>query len=85
MDAGGGNDTVTIDERRGVFATTELTTLRGGTGNDRGRGGNDVLNGDANDDFLSGGDGNDTLACGAKVDIADGGAGIDSQSNCGQS
>ena len=43
------------------------------------------MNGDANDDFLSGGDGNDTLACGAKVDIADGGAGIDSQSNCGQS
>jgi Ca2+-binding RTX toxin-like protein len=44
--------------------------------------GNDVLNGDANDDFLDGNDGNDTLDYGANVDIADGGSGIDSQAGC---
>ena len=79
---GCGNDAVTIDERRVVFTTTELTTLRGGTGNDRGAEATTSLNGDANDDFLRAATGTTTLACGANVDIAGGGAGIDSQSNC---
>jgi hypothetical protein len=58
--------------------------VNGGNGDDVvvGSAGNDVLNGDANDDFLLGLDGAATFNCGANTDFADGGAGIDSQSNC---
>ena len=36
---GGGNDTITLDERNGVFTTSERTTIKGDVGNDRLTGG----------------------------------------------
>jgi Ca2+-binding RTX toxin-like protein len=80
---GGGNDTITLDERNGVFTTSERTTLRGDAGNDRlsgGRGRESFDGGAGNDTFRSGPrDGNDTVAGGAGADrlIVTGSTGAD--------
>ena len=93
IDAGGGNDHVTVDE--GISAPARIQggagndkidggagddTLLGGGGNDHldGRAGNDSLEGNDGNDKLFGGAGNDTLLGGAGNDQADGGAGTNS-------
>jgi Ca2+-binding RTX toxin-like protein len=70
VNAGGGNDTVLIDQTNGVFTDTEATTLNGG-------GGNDTLTGGSFAETLIGGDNNDTLRGGAGNDIALLGTGAD--------
>ncbi len=81
VNAGGGNDTVTISEKYGVFTTEEATQLNGGAGLDK-------LTGGSGPEILSGGPGSDTVAgiVGSDVfvwdsvdgsDKIDGGAGID--------
>jgi Ca2+-binding RTX toxin-like protein len=66
VDGAGGNDTLLIDESNGVFTDTDLTTLRGGTGNDSlvGGSGNETLEGGSGSDTLNGGAGDDTLDAG---------------------
>jgi Ca2+-binding RTX toxin-like protein len=59
--AGGGNDTVRIDETNGVFTTTTPTTIDGQRG----------------DDTLLGGSGNETLVGGDGADVVDGNRGAD--------
>jgi Ca2+-binding RTX toxin-like protein len=72
VQAGGGNDTVSIDESNGVFTDTESTTLEGQDGNDTLRGGSgaEILEGGNGNDFADGnrgadvaflGNGNDTF------------------------
>lgn len=73
VNAGGSHDTVTIDERRGVFTTTEATTLNGGAGNDR-------LNGGTGGETLDGGPGKDVLNGKGGADTARGGPGADTVS-----
>ena len=72
VDAGFGNDTVTI-----AAAVTKPAFLYGGYGNDvlQGGGGNDQLYGGAGADRLAGGAGNDLLYGGTGTDLLDGGAG----------
>ena len=70
VDAGGGDDTVRIDESNGVFTDTELTTLNGEGGNDTLLGGSRAetfMGGDGND-FVDGNRGNDTAFLGAGDD-----------------
>lgn len=71
IDAGGGNDVVSVDAS--IPAGT-LITLVGNSGNDALEGGstNDVLDGSAGQDTLFAGNGNDTLAGGADTDLATG-------------
>ena len=56
VQAGGGNDTVSIDESNGVFTDTESTTLEGQDGNDTLRGGSgaEILEGGNGNDFADG-------------------------------
>ncbi len=79
VDAGGGDDSVSIDESNGVFTDTELTTLDGGDGNDTllGGSGADTLMGGAGDDTLLGGSGAETLMGGDGNDFVDGNRGND--------
>ena len=70
VDAGGGDDTVTIDETAGIFTDTESTRLLGGDGND-------TLNGGSGNEIIHGGPGNDTIDPGRGVDTTFGEAGID--------
>jgi Ca2+-binding RTX toxin-like protein len=65
MEGGGGNDTLTIDERGGAMPRAEMV---GGTGNDR-------LTGGSAADSLLGGDGVDSIAGNGGVDtlVGDGG------------
>jgi Ca2+-binding RTX toxin-like protein len=65
VDAGSGNDTVTVDPR-----ITLPTRIDGGAGNDRLRGG-------SGPNVLLGGDGNDTLIGNPSRDMLDGGSGQD--------
>ena len=70
VDAGGGDDSVSIDESNGIFTNTELTTLDGGDGNDTllgGSGAETFMGGDGND-FVDGNRGNDTAFLGAGDD-----------------
>jgi len=70
VDAGGGDDTVSIDESNGVFTDTELTTLDGRDGNDTllgGSGAETFMGGDGND-FVDGNRGDDTASLGAGDD-----------------
>ena len=70
VDAGGGDDSVSIDESNGIFTNTELTTLDGGDGNDTllgGSGADTFMGGDGND-FVDGNRGNDTAFLGAGDD-----------------
>jgi hypothetical protein len=83
-----GADTLSINERFGVFTTTEATSLFGNTGNDLLRGGsgaerlvggsgNDTIDGKRGNDAIKGGDGNDTLRGGTGNDAVDGNGGDD--------
>jgi Ca2+-binding RTX toxin-like protein len=85
VNAGAGNDVVTIGGRRGAAVSTPAT-LNGGDGNDllTGGGGADQINGEAGNDKITGGAGADTMnggagndyinaADGATTDVIDGG------------
>ena len=85
VNAGDGNDVVTLDETNGPLPTAQLfggdgnDTLTGGSGNDdlSGQDGNDSLFGGAGNDALSGGSGADFIAGGAGNDTLFGGDGND--------
>jgi len=82
VEAGGGDDTVSIDESNGVFTDTELTMLDGGDDNDTllgGSGAETFVGGDGND-TINGGDGPDTLNGGDGNDFVDGNRGDDTAS-----
>ena len=70
LDAGDGNDAVSIDEANGVFTDTIATTLDGGDGNDTLAGGSgaETLIGSGGDDTLDGNRGSDTALMGAGDD-----------------
>jgi Ca2+-binding RTX toxin-like protein len=70
VDAGGGRDTVRMDESNGIFTDTEQTTIDGGDGNDRllGGSGAEAFIGGGGDDFVDGNRGNDSAALGAGDD-----------------
>ena len=81
VNAGAGNDTVTISEKSGVFTLFENTTLNGGKGTDK-------LTGGTGAESYVGGTGKDTIASKAGADVfswkqgdgndrVDGGAGLD--------
>ena len=61
VNAGGGNDTLSIAETFGAFTNTEKTTLNGGAGNDRITGGRyaETYSGGPGEDWLLGKDGGD--------------------------
>jgi Ca2+-binding RTX toxin-like protein len=74
VNAGAGNDTVTISEKNGIFTTLENTSIFGGPGLDRltggtgaesfvGGPGKDIVNGKSGDDvfFWNSGDGSDKI------------------------
>jgi Ca2+-binding RTX toxin-like protein len=85
INAGDGNDVVTLNEANGVLPAAEVfggdgnDTITGGSGNDAlfGQDGNDSLFGAAGNDTLSGGSGNDFIAGGAGNDTLTGGDGND--------
>ena len=70
IDAGGGNDTVMIDESVDVFTDTEATQILGGDGND-------VLTGGTGAERIEGGAGYDVITGGRGADILLGGADSD--------
>ena len=83
-----GDDTLSINERFGVFTNTEATSLFGNTGEDLLRSGsaaerlfggvgNDTIDGKRGNDAINGGDGNDTLRGGTGNDAIDGSRGDD--------
>ncbi len=83
-----GDDTLSINERFGVFTNTEATSLFGNTGEDLLRSGsaaerlfggvgNDTIDGKRGNDVINGGDGNDTLRGGTGNDAIDGSRGDD--------
>jgi Ca2+-binding RTX toxin-like protein len=79
VNAGAGNDRVSIGGSKRGGAITASATLNGGDGNDElnGGGGADVINGDAGNDRISGGAGADKLNGGAgndRIDARDGAA-----------
>lgn len=85
VNAGDGNDVITLDETNGPLPAAELfggagnDSLTGGSGNDQlsGQDGNDSLFGRGGDDTLSGGAGDDFIAGGAGNDTLTGGDGND--------
>ena len=85
VNAGDGNDVVTLDQTNGALPAAQLLggdgndSLTGGSGNDllSGQGGNDSLFGGAGNDTLSGGAGNDFVVGGTGADVANLGAGND--------
>ncbi len=81
VNAGAGNDTVSIVETRGAFTNTEKTTLNGGAGKDRLVGGRfaETFAGNRGDDTISGRKGNDRVlwTAGEGNDKIDGEAGAD--------
>ena len=70
LDAGDGNDAVSIDESNGVFTDTIPTTLDGGEGNDTLAGGSgaETLIGSGGNDSIDGNRGADTALMGAGDD-----------------
>jgi Ca2+-binding RTX toxin-like protein len=70
VNAGGGNDTVRIDEVNGRFTGGEVTTINGQSGDD-------VLIGGSRVETLFGGDNNDSIRPGPDNDVAFGGPGND--------
>jgi Ca2+-binding RTX toxin-like protein len=90
VNAGGGDDTVTINDVNGAFTDTKPTTIDGGDGNDKLVGGNgaETINGGAGDDQIdpnrgndidNGGPGNDSFTWdpGDGSDTDEGGDGVD--------
>jgi hypothetical protein len=79
VNAGNGDDSVSIDESNGVFSNVIPTTIAGGNGNDRlvgGSGTGTIFGGNGND-TLAGGNGNETLLGGNGNDSIDGNRGND--------
>ena len=70
IDAGGGDDTVLIDETNGVFTNTEATTILGGDGDD-------TITAGAGAETIDGGPGNDDITGGRAADTIHGGPGDD--------
>ena len=70
LDAGDGNDAVSIDEANGVFTDTIATTLDGGDGND-------TLAGGSGAETLAGSDGDDSIDGNRGADVALMGSGDD--------
>jgi Ca2+-binding RTX toxin-like protein len=70
VDAGSGDDVVSIDDGNGTFTDTIPTTIDGGVGNDTiaGGKGNERLFGGAGNDSIDGNGGNDTAFLGAGDD-----------------
>jgi Ca2+-binding RTX toxin-like protein len=70
VEAGAGDDVLTIDESGGVFTDADATTLDGGDGNDTltGGSGNETLLGGDGNDFADGNRGTDTGLMGAGDD-----------------
>ena len=70
VDAGDGNDAVSVDEANGVFTDTVATTLDGGDGNDTlaGGSGSELLLGSGGDDSIDGNGGADTALMGSGDD-----------------
>ena len=90
VDAGGGDDSVLVDEIFGAFTDLEFTTIDGGSGNDRltgglgaetilGGSGTDQIWGEGGNDSIRGGDGDDQFVwmSGDGSDTIDGEAGSD--------
>ena len=90
VNAGGGDDTVTVDESNGAFTDTEATTLNGDEGDDTllggsfgetltGGPGNDVVDGNRGSDVAFLGDGNDVFVWdpGDGSDVVEGQGGSD--------
>jgi Ca2+-binding RTX toxin-like protein len=88
VNAGGGNDTVSIVEKNGIFTTEEVTQLSGGSGRDTLNGGsggetysagsgNDRVTSKGGDDSVAGGTGNDVLNTGGGADTVAGDVGAD--------
>ena len=71
VDGAGGDDRIVIDQSAGGFTDTEITTIRGGEGNDTlvGGFGTEQLDGGAGDDVLDGNLGADVLIGGAGADV----------------
>jgi Ca2+-binding RTX toxin-like protein len=71
VQAGGGNDTIRIDNSGGVFTDTEITRLFGEDGQDTliGGAGPETLSGGAGDDTLDGNQGSDTIAGDGGADV----------------
>src|SRR6266540_2288597 len=70
VEAGDGNDRVSIDEANGVFTDTETTTIDGEGGNDEllGGRGNESFDGGSGDDTVDGNQGSDVASLGAGDD-----------------
>ena len=90
VNAGGGDDTVRIDEANGTFTDTEITRINGGRGNDTllggsfterllGGGGDDLVDGNRGDDVALLGVGDDTFQWdpGDGSDVVEGQEGAD--------
>jgi len=81
VNARDGDDQIWIDEWNGVFTDTELTTLRGGCGEDTliGGSGGETFEGGPDDDlnFLGAGDDRSVWNPGDATDLVEGGAGVD--------
>ena len=70
VNAGGGDDLVTVSDAGGIFTDTEITTLNGQGGDDtlRGGAGNETLDGGPGDDFVDGNRGTDLALLGSGND-----------------
>ena len=77
VDAGGGDDTVIIDEVNGVFTDTEQTELNGQLGDD-------LLMGGSGGESFNGGDGDDVAFAGAGSDVFEWNPGDDNDTVEGQ-
>jgi Ca2+-binding RTX toxin-like protein len=86
VDAGGGNDKISLQNADGSQGVTIPSVITGGNGNDSivggiaadlisGAGGNDLINGGLGNDSLLGGAGDDTLLGGRGLDTLNGGLG----------
>jgi Ca2+-binding RTX toxin-like protein len=77
VDAGAGNDSVTIDSTNGLFTDVEATVIDGQAGNDVliGGPGEQVFFGGAGDDRIAGRQGNDTAFLGEGDDVFEWGPG----------
>ncbi len=89
LNAGAGNDVVTISGKNGVFANQELTRVNGGPGNDKltGAKGPEIFTGGPGKDTIAGAGGDDVFVWdpGDGADKADGAAGFDAFDSAGGS
>lgn len=71
VDARGGSDVVRIDEVNGAFTNTEITTIKGGSGNDTlvGGSGAETFDGGDGDDIIQGRQGSDVAFLGSGADV----------------